>query len=83
MARCNECMEDVEYLPDDNYCEHCLDDFEEIWKAAEKRKKKTQWMELVCAIEVNVDEETVNKELLDWVESNGWSFTGTITHVEE
>lgn len=33
MPRCNECFEDVEYLPDDMYCEHCLDDFDRIHEA--------------------------------------------------
>ena len=37
LATCNECLEDVDYLPDDMYCEHCLDDFEKL-KAANKKK---------------------------------------------
>lgn len=39
MARCNECLEEVEYLPDDNYCENCLDDFDRLRKASEKAKE--------------------------------------------
>ena len=44
MERCNECMEDVEFLPDDNYCEHCIDDFEKMRKMAEANAKKEEWL---------------------------------------
>lgn len=40
MTRCNECLDDVEYLPDDQYCEPCLDDFERLRIANEKNNKE-------------------------------------------
>jgi hypothetical protein len=35
-----------------------------------------KWFDIEGSIEVDVDEETFNKELLEWFESKGWTFAG-------
>ena len=42
----------------------------------EVRLMEKKWFDIEGSIEVDVDEETFNKELLEWFESKEWTFAG-------
>ena len=42
-----------------------------------------KWIDINGSIEINVEEETFNKEFLRWLESKGWLFVGGTTPAED
>lgn len=46
-------------------------------------EKEKKWFETEGSIQADVDEDTLNNELLIWAESKGWLFTGITKPAEE